>query len=289
MYETETGWIHQHVKNVISIEVVQDWAMSRVLRIHTTSGDLFFKSCTSLPLSANETRLTEFLAHLYPHNLPDLLAVDVEHGWMLLGDVGANLRTEPHFEHWHEAVMRLAAIQHDSLAHLDQLQAAGCPDRRAASLEARIETILADDAMLSGLDAAEVDRLRSLAPRLRDRCQQLHRVTLTHGDVHGGNVGYKDGSPRFFDWSESCIAHPLYDLPVILRDTVAYFSPEQTAQVRDDYLACWEDGQQQWQIVRPVAALHHGMMYNGVAEVVIPGQPRVRVAGWLRDILAYLQ
>jgi len=280
-------WIHQQVKNVVSVEVAQQWALSTVLRVRTTRASVYFKACHPLPLSADEPRLTACLARLYPADLPEVLAVDAGRGWLLLGDVGAILRDQPQFERWHQALLRLAQIQGDSIPRLDLLEAAGCPDRRPARLADQIDSLLASDAVLVALRAGEADRLRARAPLLRANAQALALTALVHGDFYGANIGWQDGALRFFDWSESCLAHPLFDLPVILRDAAAHFPAEQVDLLRDDYLACWEDGARQWRIAAPVAALHHAMMYNGVAEVVAPDKPRVRVAGWLREILTH--
>lgn len=287
MLDEANEWIHHQVKDVQSIEVVQEWALSTVMRVHTARDDVFFKASARLPLSADEPRLMALLARLYPNDLPALIAVDSERGWMLIGDVGADLRQQIDFDLWRRSLLRLAQIQQDSAARVDQLLAAGCRDGRPARLDALVDTLLTDDAMLSGLDADEVRRLRALAPMLHHNCRALGQVSLVHGDFHAANIGYKDGSLCFFDWSESCIAHPFFDLPVILHDATAYFTPEQVAALRDDYLACWEDGARQWQIAAPVAALHHAMMYNGVAEFVNPDQPRVNVTRWLREILTH--
>lgn len=292
MRDEAVEWIHRHVRSVESIEVAQEWALSTVLRVRATSGDLFFKSSTRLPLSADEPRLTTLLARLYPDDVPDLIAVDAERGWMLIGDVGTNLRQQSHFDLWHRSLMRLSEIQRDSAAHLDQLLSAGCRDGRPSVLDTQIDSLLSDDAMCSGLDAGEAQRLRALAPLLHERCRELAQsgaVALVHGDFYGANIGYKDGRLRFFDWSESCVGHPFFDLPVILHDAAACFPPEQVAVLRDDYLAVWDDGQRQWRTAEPLAALHHAMMYNGVAAFMHrdqPDAPRPRVARWLRQLLA---
>ena len=223
--------------------------------------------------------------------MPDVIAVDAERGWIIIGDVGANLHTPPNFQGWHKALLRLVELQRDSRAHIDQLLASGCPDGRPDHMETQIDQAMANEAMFSGLKADEIARLHALTPALHRSNQALEQAafeqaTLVHGDFYGANIGCKDGTLRFFDWSESCIAHPFFDLPVILRDAENYFPAEQVDALRDDYLACWEDGQRQWQIALPVAALHHAIAYNNVADLVAPGQPRVRVARWLRQILS---
>jgi hypothetical protein len=291
MIDGASEWIHQHVKNVVSIEAAQVWQLSAVYRIRTTSGNLFFKSSTHLAHSAHEPRLTALLVRLYPDDVPSVIAIDAERGWMIIGDVGTDLRTSLDFQLWHKALMRLVELQHDSRPHLDALLSSGCPDARPARMGAQIDEALANQAMFSGLESDEIERLRSLAPLLHRNNRALEQAsfesaTLVHGDFHGGNIGCKDGRLRFFDWSESCIAHPFFDLPVILRDAENYFSAEQVNRLREDYLACWQDGQRQWQIVLPIAALHHAIDYNNVAELVAPDQPRMRVARWLRQLLS---
>src|SRR4051794_23288793 len=201
--EDSLEWIHQHIKNVVSIEATQVWQLSAVFRIHTISGDVFFKSSTHLAHSADEPRLTALLARLYPIDIPSVIAIDAERGWMIIGDVGANLRTPPNFQLWHKALMRLVELQRDSRRHLDSLLASGCPDGRPTCLEAQIDQVLANQAMLSGLEADEIARLRSLAPLLHRNNRALGQAafepaTLVHGDFHGANIGYRDGRLRFF-------------------------------------------------------------------------------------------
>ncbi|MFN8563167.1 MAG: hypothetical protein U0703_16505 [Anaerolineae bacterium] len=70
MLDGASEWIHRHVRGVLSIEVVQEWALSTVMRVRTTHGDVFFKSSARLPLSVDEPRLMALLARLYPNDLP---------------------------------------------------------------------------------------------------------------------------------------------------------------------------------------------------------------------------
>jgi aminoglycoside phosphotransferase (APT) family kinase protein len=150
-----------------------------------------------------------------------------------------------------------------------------------------MDPFLNDDAALSGLDAGEKERLHALVPLLRIHCAELKLATLVHGDFHGGNIGCRNGALRFFDWTESCIAHPFFDLFVLLNDANRYFDTEAVAHLRDSYLRLWENSWQQWQIAAPLAAFHQALIYNGVAERLRPDAPRNRVAEWLRKILTY--
>ena len=43
-------WIHQHVKNVVSIEAAQVWQLSQVFRVRTTSDDRSSSRARTLPI-----------------------------------------------------------------------------------------------------------------------------------------------------------------------------------------------------------------------------------------------
>jgi aminoglycoside phosphotransferase (APT) family kinase protein len=67
--------------------------------------------------------------------------------------------------------------------------------------------------------------------------------TLHHDDFHGNNICAGDRGYLFFDWGESCVAHPFFTMVVTLR-AIAYFlkltgdAPE-LAELRDIYLEPW--------------------------------------------------
>jgi hypothetical protein len=54
------------------------------------------------------------------------------------------------------------------------------------------------------------------APALREAAESLPR-TLTHGDMHPGNIVTRaDGSPVIIDWGNACLAPPMLDLANII-------------------------------------------------------------------------
>ena len=67
---------------------VQPW--STVLRVPTAAGDYWFKA--NIPACAHEAAVVSVLAQRRPDCVPELLAVDVERGWMLMGQGGERLR-----------------------------------------------------------------------------------------------------------------------------------------------------------------------------------------------------
>ena len=286
MLDGAAEWIHRHARDVLSIEVAQQWQLSTVLRVRTSGGSLYFKASLRLPLSADEARLTALLARLYPEHLPKLLATDEARQWLLLGDAGANLRDLPQIELWRSALLRFGDLQRASAAHIDELLAAGGTDWRPARLAEQYDPFLADAAALSGLSAEEAQRLRERAPAFHAASADLRLTSLVHGDFHGGNISCQDEALRVFDWTESGVAHPFFDLLVFLNDAARCFPPGAVASLRDDYLASWSDGAQQWQSAAPLAAFQQALIYNQVTQHLNPDAPRLRVAGWLRNMLS---
>ena len=67
---------------------VRPW--STVMRVPTTGGDLWFKA--NIPALAYEAGVVGVLARTRPDLVPELAAVDLERGWMLMGDGGERLR-----------------------------------------------------------------------------------------------------------------------------------------------------------------------------------------------------
>ena len=56
----------------------------------TTGGDVWFKA--NIPLLAYEAAVVDLLAARRPDCVPELLATDLDRGWMLMADGGERLR-----------------------------------------------------------------------------------------------------------------------------------------------------------------------------------------------------
>ena len=93
---------------------VRPW--STVMRVPTSGGDVWFKA--NIPALAYEAGVVGVLARTRPDLLPELAAVDLERGWMLMGDGGERLRElverERNLERWLDvlAPLRRAPAQH---------------------------------------------------------------------------------------------------------------------------------------------------------------------------------
>ena len=135
--------------------------------------------------------------------------------------------------------------------------------------------------------------MQALAPALKERYADLVRyhlpATLAHGDLHLGNVARGEQGYLFFDWSDSCIAHPFVDMiaPYFFYDDAAT-----QAQMRDDYLTQWSEWESMdrllevWRLAKPLAALHQAVSYLHI----LIGQEELihsEMADGLQEFIAY--
>jgi len=254
-----SAWIHAglerqgiSVGGQIEQPHLRPW--STVLRVPVPDGVVYFKATT--PALAHEPALTQALWRWRPDCMPEVLAVDLERGWILMRDAGAMLRSHIHsaqdIRHWRRLLPLYAEVQIEMAGRLDELLALGALDRRLATLPAQFDRLLEDTEALrldlpDGLTSEEYQRLRQLAPRFTAMCQELAAYgipeTLHHDDFHDGNVFVRDGRYIFSDWGESCVAHPFFTLTVALRSIAWRFelaeNASELARLRDVYLEPW--------------------------------------------------
>jgi Phosphotransferase enzyme family len=283
---------------------------STVLRVPTSAGVLYFKA--TAPVLAHKPALTQALARWRPDCMPEVLAADLERGWMLLRDSGESLRsqiqTEQDIWRWHAVLPLYAGVQIELSSRLPDLLALGVLDRRLATLARQYQQLLADtDAMRidqpDGLTTEEYARLQALAPRFAALCERLagYRVpeTLHHDDFHDGNKFVRDGRYVFADWGESCAAHPFFSLVVTLR-SIAYRlgwadGAPQLARLRDSYLAPWacyephENLLAAFALAQRVGMVCRALTWHGVVsrlEEPFKSEHADAVPGWLQEFLA---
>ena len=239
---------------------IRPW--STVMRVPTNKGVFFFKA--TAPYLSHEPALTEYLARFRPELFPELLAVDKQRGWMLMGDAGTPLRqfvrSEKSFARWTDIMPLYVQLQKDLMPYVGDLLALGILDRRLERLPELFEDLVADeDAMLIGqeesLTIEEYEHLKAYALEFKQMCAQLASLgipeTIHHDDFHDANVFLSDGRAVFTDWAESAVTHPFFSLVVLLRgagNSLEAFSdvpmeagpntPE-IAWLRDLYLRHW--------------------------------------------------
>jgi hypothetical protein len=225
-------------------------AWSTVWRVPTTHGNVYFKAVTQ-PF-AFEPPLTALLAEALPAQSPRVLAVDRERRWLLMADAGESIRAQIRATHdarlYERMLVEFAQFQVKLLPRLDQLAATGCPDLRLSRLPARFAELLADRAALlvgepGGLTEADYVGLQALnvaemAARLADFAIP---ETLVQEDCHPGHCIAGQNGFIFFDWGDSCLAHPFFSLMMGLRwgRLVLGFDAETLDTMRDAYLAQW--------------------------------------------------
>ena len=234
-------------------EQVHVYPWATVLRVTTSGPQLFFKAM--VPRLAHEAAAVAVLAAIRPGLVTELVAADRDLGWMLMRDAGAAVGAasdEPP-EDWERLLASYAELQMDAVGAVEELLAAGVPDRRTASLPRLLAEVLEDDDAVraghgNGLTDDERHRLRDRElPRFADLCDELGalpiRDTIQHDDLHGGQVFVRDGHWRILDWGDACVSHPFASLVVPLRSlvhrgVVADGSPE-IDRLRDAYLEPW--------------------------------------------------
>ncbi len=223
--------------------------------MQTPAGALYFKVVP--PIFAHEVALPSALNGWRSGSATAVLAHDAARGWMLMADLGErDLFGVRDLARWEAALRAYAELQIACIARRDELRALGCPQRPLANLPAGLDALLADEAAFllgeaEGLTAAQLARLRDLAPALKAACAELAAFglpeTLDHGDLWGSSIFLAGESAiggvgfRFHDWSDSALAHPFFGPLLTLLDADLAFPdlPEARVRLRDAYLAPW--------------------------------------------------
>jgi hypothetical protein len=201
--------------------------------------------------------------------MPELVAVDVQRGWMILHDFGLTLRSflkrprdlvliDP-------ALTLFAKLQMSVCNHTGIILLMGALDRRLERLPGMFAELLSDPEILrlgfeEGITDQQHNQLLSTLPLYEELCQQLTTYqipqTLHHDDFHDGNIFVQgEAAPYrfiFSDWGESCVAHPFFSIMLLLRSVGgrAGFPDEATEapdripsdliRLRDIYLEPWQ-------------------------------------------------
>jgi hypothetical protein len=251
-----TAWIERELRQhgcgpIRTIEQLKSWEFSCVLRIHTSSGEFYFKA---VPLSlSRELLITRRLAELHPQYLPPLVAVEPERRWFLMRGVpGTRLMDVPKLSWWERTAAAYARLQISWVGRTEEFQALECPQRTLTWLEDEIEPLLADPSVLlpgqpGGLSEGQITRLRCCIPEFKRICSELAccevPAALDHGDLWGINIIINEDHLTFIDWDEASVSHPFFSL---LEFLLSVGFNEQLAQVpnaqvriRDAYLLPW--------------------------------------------------
>ena len=286
-FKEASDWIEEQLekldcKQLAPVEYVRNWSISCVLKIKTTSGNIYFKEASSfLPLFCDEPIVTTELASLFPDRIPTVISIDRQRHWMLLEDFGKPVGSNASFKAQQNIYRLFARIQIKSIEHRDRLLAVGCLNRGLDVLQSQIDPLINDENSLSELSTVEIEQLHNLAPYLKNLCSQLasYKIpeTLVHGDVHLNNVALYKDNYIFFDWTDSCIAHPFFDLfelfiesdrKTLLGRITGLWKQKYKKRLRDRYLSQWTEYEPRerlldaWKIAKPLCFLHHAVTYQ---------------------------
>ncbi|EAZ94161.1 aminoglycoside phosphotransferase family protein [Crocosphaera chwakensis] len=294
-YAQVSNWIKKELsrlgyEQIAPIECVKSWCLSCILKVPTTVGFLYFKQASTLPLFCHEPIITKELATFFPNYIPKVISINPEQHWLLLEDFGQPIGNQVSLKIKQNIYGLLAKIQIQSVKYCDRLLAMGCLDRRLQCLETQIEPLIENAATLTQLSAQEITQLHNLVPVLKNLCLQLDSYnipsTLVHGDLHLNNVAFNKGNYIFFDWTDSCISHPFFDLFELFFISSSKFCLNQfktfwnhyysIPRIRNSYLSQWLEYESKerlleaWAIARPLCALHHAITYQYIINILEP-------------------
>jgi len=258
---SETGWfsdtkewISNQLKiigytHIGDIEQVMVWEQSCILRISTSSEDVYFKALPEM--YAHEPQTIQILSKLYPNNTPSIVATDIERHWILMEEFsGKPLMDVSEDAHWLNALETYSTMQIDSVNRIDDFLEADFSDRRLHRFPSHIDALFADtDAMLpdhaGGLSGQEIEALHLLSPKLKTLCSKLTNSgipqTLEHGDLHPHNIQVAEQGYLYFDWTLCAITHPFFSLAYFLQflHERCQDKAKKIDSFRDAYLAPW--------------------------------------------------
>lgn len=308
-----TSWIEAELHRagrppIGPLEIVHRRPWSAFARIPTARGTVFFKA--PAPPVRFEAALTQALGRWQPALTIPLLAVDIPHGWMLSADAGPTLRTQLHsaadLQRFHPLLRRYVDMQKTLTARVPDMLSLGVPDRRLQRLPSLYDELLQDEPALRlgldpGLSPEQHRRLVDLRPRFANACLALAAThlpeTLTHEEVHSGNVIAGSAGELLTDWGDASIAHPFLTMLVALRSAAYWLQvPENHPEVqrlREVYLEAWADFaspaelQMAFDLAYRVAMVNRSLSYRSILGP-LPDAYRVvndAIHGWLLDYL----
>ena len=230
---------------------------SAVLCAATDVGDVYFKACG--PSQRHEPALTLFLAKSFPGRIVEVLAADLERGWLLTADGGSTLTgairgPDDGYVHWKAVLLLIAEMQQNLLSQGKELLAAGL-DRRPQALPDLLGRLLdRPEQFLMGEPGAllpdELDRLRRAVPQLDRCCFELSTGglpgTLVIDDLHEDHIFARsvDGSWQyaFFDFGDACVSHPFVQLVSEPRFVATRFESQTGVllnSLHEEYVRAW--------------------------------------------------
>jgi hypothetical protein len=244
--DAATTWAREHVRATGPIEVTHERPWATVARVPIGGGHVWLKCCA--PVQAFEVALTVALHDRWPHLLPELVAHDLDRGWMLLGDAGtvvSGLGNPP--EAWLAVLPSYAELQRGEIPRAAVHLGAGVPDLRLETWPERYPVLLTGDVPLT---ADEQTLVASFQPTFERWCTELAARgiadSVQHDDLHHNNLYVHGRDHLVLDWGDASVSHPFASLVVTFRFLEELNGLPRTdpwfRRLRDAYLEPWGSG-----------------------------------------------
>jgi hypothetical protein len=189
-----------------------------LIRLETEGGAVWFKA-TGEP-NSHELRVTVALTRLFPHFVPQILAVHRPwNGWLSAEAPGISLDQAESCAAWDRAATQLAEIQIASMGKTSELLEAQLKDLRMPRLAERIDPFLARMNELMAIQERRSptplvrSEITTLSEALKESCALMESLrlpdTLGHIDFNPGNIRVLEDRCVFLDWAEGCVLNPL--------------------------------------------------------------------------------
>src|SRR6476660_3841408 len=152
-YEEVQAWLAEGNRGaVLEVTTIKERPWSVVLRVRFEKGTAYFKACG--PGGSHEPALLRYLEDGWRYLLPELLAVDLDRGWILMADAGRPLWEISDAAGQLDILSRVrpayAGLQVATVEAVAPLLGLGLPDRRLHRLPGLVEELLADEALGAG-------------------------------------------------------------------------------------------------------------------------------------------
>jgi hypothetical protein len=217
---------------------------------------------------AHEPAVLGLVGGVAPGLVPPLLAAGDE-GRMLLADVPGTDGYDAGAKVCGEIAVALHPVQAHFAGRVDELLAAGLPDRR---LETESFTAVATP-WFDRIDGLR-DLIEGLPQRLADITACGLPDTLVHGDLHPGNTRLGAGPPVLMDWGDSTVSHPALDVLLLIEGL--------PAAEAEALIAAWalrwrlsvpgSDPAHAAELTRPIAALRGAVVYQDFLAAIEPSE-----------------
>jgi hypothetical protein len=226
---------------------------SAIVKLPAVPAELYLK--VMAPPLIHEAALLPVLAQQNPPRFPQVLASDVQQGWVLMRDMGGKpLGSNIPPERWMEIARAYAELQVAAAPRLAEWLALGSRDLRRPRLLEEIEYLVAyvperlrgqnDDPSQPLVADIDVEALQAQGQKLKRLAEEVADTglppTLEHGDFHAGNVRVTEDGHILYDWSHATVTYPLVGLGDLLYDDDWFpDQPDFADRVRDVYLQPW--------------------------------------------------